>query len=139
MKTLLLYFYQADVNRNGTIDYAEFITATMHRHRLDKEENIYKAFQFFDKDGSGFVNAVFYKHLHWKTDSLQNATDTLSLLLNFRFITRDELKQAMSQYDMGDEDTVDEIINDVDIDGVLFFSLILTAEYSHNIFDRLAT
>lgn len=45
----------------------------------------------------------------------------------------------MSQYGIGDEDTIDEIINDVDIDGVLFFSLILTAEYSCNISDWLAT
>ncbi|KAL6994779.1 Calcium-dependent protein kinase 9 [Sarracenia purpurea var. burkii] len=75
----------ADVDKNGTIDYIEFITATMHRHKLEKEENLYKAFQFFDKDGSGFI-------------------------------TRDELRQAMTQYGMGDEATIDEVINDVDTD-----------------------
>ncbi|KAJ4850443.1 Calcium-dependent protein kinase 33 [Turnera subulata] len=75
----------ADVDRNGTIDYLEFITATMHRHRLDKEENLYKAFQFFDKDNSGFI-------------------------------TREELRQAMAQYGLGDEDTINEIIDDVDTD-----------------------
>ncbi|KAL5731388.1 Calcium-dependent protein kinase 29 [Ranunculus cassubicifolius] len=75
----------ADVDKNGSIDYLEFITATMHRHRLEKEENLYKAFQFFDKDGSGFI-------------------------------TRDELKHAMSQYGMGDEATIDEVIEDVDAD-----------------------
>ncbi|GAB2300416.1 Calcium-dependent protein kinase 19 [Dionaea muscipula] len=74
-----------DVDKNGTIDYIEFITATMHRHRLEKEENLFKAFQFFDKDNSGFI-------------------------------TRDELRQAMTQYQMGDEATIDEIINDVDTD-----------------------
>jgi len=56
----LMYFFfvsfcQADVDRSGTIDYYEFITATMHRHGLDKEENLYKAFQYFDKDKSGLV------------------------------------------------------------------------------------
>lgn len=45
----------ADVDGNGTIDYIEFITATMHRHRLEREEHLYKAFQFFDKDSSGFI------------------------------------------------------------------------------------
>lgn len=44
---------QADVDGNGSIDYIEFITATMHKHRLEREENLYKAFQYFDKDGSG--------------------------------------------------------------------------------------
>ncbi|KZV22397.1 calcium-dependent protein kinase [Dorcoceras hygrometricum] len=45
----------ADVDGNGTIDYIEFITATMHRHRLEREENLYEAFQYFDKDNSGFI------------------------------------------------------------------------------------
>ncbi|XP_011003085.1 PREDICTED: calcium-dependent protein kinase 29-like isoform X2 [Populus euphratica] len=75
----------ADVDNSGTIDYVEFITATMHRHRLEKEENLYKAFQYFDKDNNGYI-------------------------------TRDELRQAMSQYGMGDEATIDEVIKDVDTD-----------------------
>ncbi|GMI82464.1 calcium-dependent protein kinase 29 [Hibiscus trionum] len=75
----------ADVDKNGSIDYIEFVTATMHRHRLEREDNIYRAFQFFDKDSSGFI-------------------------------TRDELRQAMTQYGMGDEATIDEVIEDVDTD-----------------------
>nr|DAD23359.1 TPA_asm: hypothetical protein HUJ06_024822 [Nelumbo nucifera] len=45
----------ADVDGNGTIDYIEFITATMHRHKLERDEHLYKAFQHFDKDQSGFI------------------------------------------------------------------------------------
>ncbi|KAG9442871.1 hypothetical protein H6P81_018725 [Aristolochia fimbriata] len=75
----------ADVDQSGTIDYVEFITATMHRHRLDKEENLYKAFQYFDNDGSGFI-------------------------------TRDELRHAMTDYGMGDEATISEVLDDVDTD-----------------------
>ncbi|MED6209122.1 Calcium-dependent protein kinase 33 [Stylosanthes scabra] len=45
----------ADVDGNGSIDYIEFITATMHRHRLERDEHLYKAFQYFDKDNSGFI------------------------------------------------------------------------------------
>ncbi|KAL9316639.1 hypothetical protein ACSQ67_017640 [Phaseolus vulgaris] len=45
----------ADVDGNGTIDYIEFITATMHRHRLERDEHLYGAFQYFDKDGSGYI------------------------------------------------------------------------------------
>ena len=48
-----VFVIQADVDGNGSIDYIEFITATMHRHRLESNENVYKAFQHFDKDGSG--------------------------------------------------------------------------------------
>lgn len=49
----LFYILQADVDKSGTIDYTEFITATMHRHKLEKEENLYKAFKYFDEDDSG--------------------------------------------------------------------------------------
>ncbi|KAK6154646.1 hypothetical protein DH2020_008894 [Rehmannia glutinosa] len=45
----------ADVDGNGTIDYIEFITATMHRHRLERDEHLFNAFQFFDKDSSGYI------------------------------------------------------------------------------------
>ncbi|XP_074559210.1 calcium-dependent protein kinase 2-like [Curcuma longa] len=45
----------ADVDGNGSIDYIEFITATMHRHKLERDEHLYRAFQYFDKDGSGFI------------------------------------------------------------------------------------
>lgn len=44
---------QADVDNSGTIDYTEFITATMHMNRAAKEEHIWAAFQHFDQDGSG--------------------------------------------------------------------------------------
>jgi calcium-dependent protein kinase len=43
----------ADVDGNGSIDYVEFITATMHRHKLERDEHLFKAFQYFDKDNSG--------------------------------------------------------------------------------------
>lgn len=45
----------ADVDGNGTIDYIEFITATMHRHRLERDEHLYKAFCHFDTDNSGYI------------------------------------------------------------------------------------
>ncbi|XP_050894725.1 calcium-dependent protein kinase 2 [Lathyrus oleraceus] len=43
----------ADVDGNGSIDYLEFISPTMHMHRLERDEHLYKAFQYFDKDNSG--------------------------------------------------------------------------------------
>ncbi|KAF4360916.1 hypothetical protein G4B88_000547 [Cannabis sativa] len=75
----------ADVDQNGAIDYIEFITATMHRHRLDRDENLRKAFKYFDKDESGYI-------------------------------TREEIRQAMTQYGMGDEAIIDEILDDIDTD-----------------------
>ncbi|XP_019155393.1 PREDICTED: calcium-dependent protein kinase 17-like [Ipomoea nil] len=45
----------ADADGNGTIDYEEFITATMHLNKMDREEHLYVAFQYFDKDNSGYI------------------------------------------------------------------------------------
>lgn len=45
--------FQADVDGNGTIDYIEFITATMHLNRMEREEHLYTAFEYFDRDKSG--------------------------------------------------------------------------------------
>ncbi|GLT29398.1 hypothetical protein SLA2020_042700 [Shorea laevis] len=75
----------ADVDGNGTIDYIEFITATMHRYKLERDEHLYKAFKHFDKDNSGYI-------------------------------TKDELEIAMKDYGMGDEDSIREIISEVDSD-----------------------
>ncbi|XP_039800443.1 calcium-dependent protein kinase 14-like isoform X2 [Panicum virgatum] len=45
----------ADADGNGTIDYEEFITATMHMNRMGRDEHLYTAFQYFDKDNSGYI------------------------------------------------------------------------------------
>ncbi|XP_061372586.1 F-box/kelch-repeat protein At3g23880-like [Gastrolobium bilobum] len=39
---------RADVDGNGTIHYIEFITAAMHRHTLERDEHLDKAFQYFE-------------------------------------------------------------------------------------------
>ncbi|KAI5084133.1 hypothetical protein GOP47_0000302 [Adiantum capillus-veneris] len=45
----------ADVDGSGTIDYMEFISATMHISKVDKENHLHEAFNYFDKDRSGFI------------------------------------------------------------------------------------
>ncbi|EMS61622.1 Calcium-dependent protein kinase 1 [Triticum urartu] len=45
----------ADVDNSGTIDYDEFIAATVHMNKLDREEHLMAAFSYFDKDGSGYI------------------------------------------------------------------------------------
>ncbi|KAK4853070.1 hypothetical protein QYF36_003272 [Acer negundo] len=88
-KDLIRKMLTSDPKRRITaaeaLDYTEFITATMHRRKLEKEEHLYKAFQYFNSDSSGFI-------------------------------TREELRQAMTQHGMGDEATINEEIEDVDTD-----------------------
>jgi len=44
-----------DVNGNHLIDYEEFLAATMHLSKLNKEEVMVEAFKHFDLDSSGFI------------------------------------------------------------------------------------
>ncbi|RUS78137.1 hypothetical protein EGW08_014110 [Elysia chlorotica] len=48
---------EVDVDGNGTIDFAEFLTM-MSRKRTDgdEDEEIREAFRVFDKDGNGFIS-----------------------------------------------------------------------------------
>ncbi|PNX93983.1 calcium-dependent protein kinase 1-like protein [Trifolium pratense] len=45
----------ADIDNSGTIDYGEFIAATLHLNKVGKEDNLAAAFSYFDKDGSGYI------------------------------------------------------------------------------------
>lgn len=46
----------ADTDGSGTINYTEFIAATMEQNMYLKEENLRNAFRMFDKDGSGKIS-----------------------------------------------------------------------------------
>ncbi|XP_061350412.1 calcium-dependent protein kinase 1-like [Gastrolobium bilobum] len=45
----------ADVDNSGTIDYGEFIDATLHLNKVDMEDHFVDAFLYFDKDDSGHI------------------------------------------------------------------------------------
>ncbi|CAH9136766.1 unnamed protein product [Cuscuta epithymum] len=45
----------ADIDNNGCIDYGEFLAATLHLNKMEKEENLLAAFSYFDKDASGYI------------------------------------------------------------------------------------
>ncbi|KAE8732683.1 Calcium-dependent protein kinase 1 [Hibiscus syriacus] len=53
----------ADINNSGTIDYEEFVTATLHLNKIEREDNLLAAFLYFDRDRSGYITP----------DELQNA------------------------------------------------------------------
>jgi Ca2+-binding EF-hand superfamily protein len=60
---------QADIDNSGTIDYGEFIAATLHLNKVEREDHLFAAFQYFDKDGSGYITA----------DELQQACDEFGI------------------------------------------------------------
>ncbi|CAL4994933.1 unnamed protein product [Urochloa decumbens] len=44
-----------DIDNSGTIDCAEFVAATLHMNKREREENLSRAFSFFDQDGNGYI------------------------------------------------------------------------------------
>ncbi|KAF3442786.1 hypothetical protein FNV43_RR16703 [Rhamnella rubrinervis] len=45
----------ADVDNSGAIDYGEFVAAMLHLNKIQKEDHLFAAFSYFDKDGSGYI------------------------------------------------------------------------------------
>ena len=48
-------FLNIDVDGNGTIDYTEFVMATMNEKNQNNNDKLMQAFKMFDKDGSGTI------------------------------------------------------------------------------------
>ncbi|KAF8408040.1 hypothetical protein HHK36_007180 [Tetracentron sinense] len=44
-----------DVDGNGVLDYGEFVTVTIHLQKMENDEHFRRAFRFFDKDESGYI------------------------------------------------------------------------------------
>ncbi|XP_021776063.1 calcium-dependent protein kinase 20-like [Chenopodium quinoa] len=59
----------ADVDNSGTIDYGEFLAAMLHLNKVQKEDHLFAAFSYFDKDGSGYITP----------DELQQACEQFGL------------------------------------------------------------
>ncbi|KAK1404630.1 Calcium-dependent protein kinase 20 [Heracleum sosnowskyi] len=47
----------ADLDNSGTIDYTEFVAAMLHLNKAQKEDHMFAAFTYFDKDGSGYITS----------------------------------------------------------------------------------
>lgn len=65
------------------------------------------------------MKTVKWKNLTVLLDNQVIQADYNNIIVIFiRFITRDELETAMKDYGMGDEDTIKDIIAEVDTDNV---------------------
>ena len=53
---------QADVDGNGILDYGEFLAATVHLYKIEREETLLDAFAHFDRDHSGYITMDELEH-----------------------------------------------------------------------------
>ncbi|XP_062086049.1 calcium-dependent protein kinase 17-like [Humulus lupulus] len=53
---------EAYVDNSGTIDYGEFVAATLHLNKIEREDHLFATFSYFDKDGSGYITQDELQH-----------------------------------------------------------------------------
>lgn len=49
------FFSQGDVDKDGYLDCAEFVAISVHLRKLGNDEHLRKAFGFFDRNESGYI------------------------------------------------------------------------------------
>jgi len=45
----------ADADGNGSLDYGEFVTLSVHLRKIGNDEHLHKAFAYFDRNQSGYI------------------------------------------------------------------------------------
>lgn len=121
IKGLKQMFNNMDTDRSGTITYEELKTGLSKLGSKLSEDEIKALMDAADVDNNGtidyveFITATMHRHRLDKEDNLSKAFKFFDKD-DSGYITRDELKQAMTEYGMGDEATIDEVIQDVDTD-----------------------
>lgn len=66
----LRLFLQGDVDKDGYLDYAEFVAISVHLRKMGNDEHLHKAFQFFDQNQTGYIE------LEELRDALADEVDT---------------------------------------------------------------
>eukprot|EP00358_Blepharisma_japonicum_P007134 CAMPEP_0202942832 /NCGR_PEP_ID=MMETSP1395-20130829/3072_1 /ASSEMBLY_ACC=CAM_ASM_000871 /TAXON_ID=5961 /ORGANISM="Blepharisma japonicum, Strain Stock R1072" /LENGTH=95 /DNA_ID=CAMNT_0049639535 /DNA_START=1073 /DNA_END=1357 /DNA_ORIENTATION=- len=49
---------EVDTDKNGFVDYTEFLKAALNMEKVLSAENLKTAFKVFDRDGSGSISAA---------------------------------------------------------------------------------
>lgn len=83
---------QADVDGDGTLNYGEFVAVSVHLRKMANDEHLHKAFAFFDRNKSGYIE-------------IQELRDALS-----------------DDDDGNSDDIINAIMHDVDTDKVQLFT-----------------
>ncbi|XP_020237357.1 calcium-dependent protein kinase 29 isoform X3 [Cajanus cajan] len=121
IKGLKQMFNNMDTDRSGTITYEELKSGLTKLGSKLSEYEIQQLMDAADVDKSGtidyqeFITATINRHKLEKEEHLYKAFQYFDQD-NSGYITRDELRHALTEYHMGDEATIDEVIDDVDTD-----------------------
>ncbi|KAL6620779.1 hypothetical protein ACP70R_035918 [Stipagrostis hirtigluma subsp. patula] len=114
-------FKSLDTDNSGTITLEELRTGLPKLGTKISESEIRQLMEAADVDGSGnidyieFISATMHMNRLEKEDHIFKAFEYFDKD-HSGYITNDELEEALKKYDMGDEETIKEIIAEVDTD-----------------------
>lgn len=81
-----------DTNKNGYIDYTEFIAGCMQSYVYLNESNLQNAFSYFDKDGNGTI-------------TVEELRDTLGK--DNLMLSSEDIEQILNEVDINDDGVID--------------------------------
>lgn len=86
-----MLFLQGDVDKDGYLNYGEFVAISVHLRKMGNDDHLKDAFAFFDKNQSGYIEVEELREALADEDEANN------------------------------EEVISAIIHDVDTDKVRFF------------------
>lgn len=69
---------EVDLDKNGTIDYSEFVMATLDKKFLLNEEILDNTFKMFDRDGGGSISLLEIKQTLGKAVDYQSISEMIN-------------------------------------------------------------
>jgi len=114
-------FKSMDTDNSGTITFEELKEGLQKQGSKLAESEVQQLMQAADVDGNGtiefneFITATMHLNKMEKEDHMYVAFQHFDTD-HSGYITMDELEQAMTKHNMGDEDTIKDIIREVDTD-----------------------
>ena len=93
-ETLINVLKAADTDNSGTIDYTEFIAATLDQQTYMRDDYLHTAFNMFDIDGSGAIDKTEILKL-LKGEELE------------QIVSKDLIEKYMNEVDTNNDGTID--------------------------------
>lgn len=121
IKGLKQMFTNMDTDNSGTITYEELKSGLARLGSKLSEAEVKQLMEAADVDGNGtidyieFITATMHRHRLEKEEHLYKAFQYFDKD-GSGFITMDELEVSMKEHGLGDDDTIKEIISEVDTD-----------------------
>uniref|UniRef100_A0A7C9AQN0 non-specific serine/threonine protein kinase n=1 Tax=Opuntia streptacantha TaxID=393608 RepID=A0A7C9AQN0_OPUST len=73
----------ADVDGDGTLNYGEFVAVSVHIRKMANDEHLHKAFSFFDKNKTGFIEVDELRDaLNEDSDAVTNVDEVINAIMH---------------------------------------------------------